>query len=174
MDRLLPALIIVAVVAIVFALLARGWRARSRSQAELGAPEAPPTEPGEVALSQDLLYVATTRADSPLDRIAVAGLRFRARAVVTVTASGVVLDLAGVRPAFIPRAAITGVGRATWTIDRVVGTDGLVFVRWRLGGAEVDSYLRSADPDALVTALTPLAPAPQKPAKAPSTPRSTP
>ncbi len=92
--------------------------------------------------------------------------------MVTTAPSGVVLDLAGRGPVFIPKTAIRGVGRATWTIDRVVDADGLVFVRWVLGTTEVDSYLRSADPDRLVTALTPLAPAASDAAA--STPEATP
>ena len=42
----------------------------------------------------------------------------------------------------------------------VVDADGLIFVRWVLGTTEIDSYLRSTDPDRLVAALTPLAPDP--------------
>ncbi len=159
MDRILPAIAILVVVAVVFALMALGWRARRRRQAGLGEPSAPPAEPGATILRDDLLYVATTRADVPLERIAVAGLGFRGRAIVTVVASGVVLEIAGREASFIPAADILGVGRATWTIDRVVNTDGLVLLRWRLGDGEVDSYLRSARPDALIEALEPLVPA---------------
>jgi hypothetical protein len=118
---------------------------------------------GIPTFTDDLLYVATTRADAPLDRITIAGLGFRARAVVTTAPSGIVLDLAGRGPVFIPKSAIRGVGRATWTIDRVVDSDGLVFVRWVLGTTEIDSYLRSTDPDRLVTALTTLAPTASNP-----------
>jgi hypothetical protein len=151
-------LAILLVVAVIFALLARAWRAKQRTQAGLGAPESPPADLGEPTFSDDLLYVATTRADAPLDRITIAGLGFRARAVVQTAPEGIVLDLAGRGPVFIPRAAIRGVGRATWTIDRVVDPDGLIFVRWMLGTTEIDSYLRSTDPERIVTALSALVP----------------
>jgi hypothetical protein len=154
----LIALVIVALVVLVFALLALSWRARQRRQSDLGDPASPPVDFGVPEFSDDLLYVATTRANAPLDRITVAGLGFRARAVVSTAPSGIVLDLAGRGPVFIPKAAIRGVGRATWTIDRVVDADGLIFVRWVLGTTELDSYLRSTAPDRLVTALTTLAP----------------
>jgi hypothetical protein len=157
-DRLPIAIVIAVAVGLVFWLLARSWRSRMRRQAELGTLAAPPAELGRVAFTEDLLYVATTRAGAPLERIVVAGLGFRARAVVTVAATGILLQLAGGDPAFIPKADVRGAGRATWTIDRAVNTDGLVFLRWVLGGAEVDSYLRSADPDELEAALTALAP----------------
>jgi hypothetical protein len=152
-DRLPIALAIIALLVVVFLLLARGWRARRRSQEGLGVPDEPPADLGDPSFTDDLLYVATTRADAPLDRITIAGLGYRARAVVSTAPSGIVLDLAGRGPVFIPKSAIRGVGRATWTIDRVVDTDGLIFVRWVLGTTEIDSYLRSTDPDRLVTAL---------------------
>jgi hypothetical protein len=157
-DRLPIAIAIIVVVGIVFWLLARSWRVRRRRQAGIGEPATPPADFGDPTFTDDLLYVATTRADAPLDRVTIAGLGFRARAVVTTAPSGIVLDLAGRGPVFIPKAAIRGVGRATWTIDRVVDADGLIFVRWVLGTTELDSYLRSTDPDRLVTALTALAP----------------
>ena len=153
MARLLPVLVIVGVLIVIFGGLALGWRARRRRQSGIPALDAPPADLGAIVLVDDLLYVATTRADAPLDRIAVAGLAFRSRAVVTVAESGILLDLAGTAPAFIAGSALRGVGRATWTVDRVVNRDGLVVVRWMLGDAEVDTYLRSASPDALVTAI---------------------
>lgn len=172
MDKLVPALIVVAFLALVFGLMALGWRTRRRRQADVVGLEPVPSEDvpsGDPAalLTEDLLYVATTRADSPLDRIAVAGLGFRSRAVLAVTASGLELHLAGQTPGFIAAGALEGVGRATWTIDRVVGNDGLVFVRWSARRSDAadsharnsfDSYFRSADPAALVAAISELIP----------------
>jgi hypothetical protein len=158
-DKVPVAIAIIVVVGVVLWLLARSWRARAGRQATLGTLAPPPADLGTPAHTEDLLYVATTRAGAPLERIVVAGLGFRARAVVTVASAGVLLQLAGEEPGFIPRADIRGAGRATWTIDRAVNTDGLVFVRWVLGGAEVDSYLRPTDPEALAAALTALVPA---------------
>jgi hypothetical protein len=158
-DRLTPTLVIVGILVLVFAGLALGWRARRRRQAGLPALVAPPSTLGTALATDDGFYVATTRAESPTDRIAVRGLGFRARAGVAVHPEGVVLSIAGQPDAFIPTSAIDGVGRATWTIDRVVGTDGLVFVRWTLGDTLVDTNLRVDDPDALVAALATIAPA---------------
>lgn len=159
MDRVLPTIAIVVFVLLVFTGLALGWRARRRRQADLPALAVVPAGLGEAAFTDDVFYVATTRADSPTDRIAVRGLGFRARAGVAVHREGVVLGIAGQPDAFIPASAILGVGRATWTIDRVVGRDGLVFLRWMLGDTDVDTNLRCADPDALLTALAMIAPA---------------
>lgn len=158
MDRLAPTLVILGILVLVFTGLALGWRARRRRQSALPALAAPPAALGPALATDDGFYVATTRADAPTDRIAVRGLGFRARAGVAVHPEGVVLNIAGQPDAFIPTAAIDGVGRATWTIDRVVDRDGLVFVRWTLGDLLVDTNLRVSDPDALVAALTAIAP----------------
>ncbi|HWH26134.1 MAG TPA: hypothetical protein VNT53_05760 [Pseudolysinimonas sp.] len=159
MDKVISTIIIVAVLVVIYGGLALAWRARKRRQGGIGPLMVPPSELGSIHFRDELLYVATTRADSPLDRIVVAGLGFRARAFVTVADSGVVLTLAGADARFIPRSAITGAGRATWTIDRVVPNDGLVFLRWTLDGTALDTYFRSPDPAALVDALALFTPA---------------
>ncbi|CAN5355642.1 hypothetical protein BH11ACT3_BH11ACT3_16750 [soil metagenome] len=164
MDKVLPTIVILAVIALAFFGMVWGWRARRRRQSTLGPLAAPPAELGAVVLTADLLYVATTRADAPLDRIAVAGLGYRSRAAIIVAAAGIELDLAGAAPAFIPADAIHGAGRATWTIDRAISKEGLVFVRWALpgvdGATEVDSYFRPTDPATLVAAIDTITPAP--------------
>ena len=163
---------VVIPLAIVGLLMVLGWRALRRRQSNLAGLAPVPSDTGAALLTEDLLYVATTRAEAPLQRIAVKGLGFRARAVLTVSTGGIRLDLAGGEPGFIPAAALHGVGRATWAIDRVVSNDGLVLVRWSDGTAPVgtppdgtppdgpllDSYFRSADPTALVDAIEKLIP----------------
>jgi len=149
-----------AVAAALITLMIVGWRGRRRRQAELPGLPAAPAELGAVLRLEDVFYVATTRAAAPLDRIAVHGLGFRARAVLTIAEHGVRLEIAGRRePLVLPRAALVGAGRASWTIDRGVGGSRLVFVRWRLGDVEVDTNLRPSDPAATLEALTNVAPA---------------
>ncbi len=158
MDRTTSTLIVLLVILLVLALMVYGWRRRRRRQAWIPRPRTAPADPGRVSWQTDGLHVATTTAGDPWDRIAVRGLGFRARATVTVTDAGVVLGLRGEGEAFVPRDDLVGVDRASWTIDRAVERDGLVVVRWRLGEALLDSYLRVADSAALVAALSELAP----------------
>lgn len=150
--------VVLAIVALLAVWFGRGWARQRARRAHLPALSAPPSDLGEVLQTDDGFYVATTAADAPTDRIAVPGLAFRARSIVTVTSTGVVLENAGSAPAFIPRDAIVGTGRATWTLDRAVGRDGLVLLRWRLGDEVVDTYLRPADRDALSAALARISP----------------
>ena len=115
--------------------------------------------PGSAAVElarAEAYYVATTPRDAPLERLAVRGLGFRARAAVTVAEAGVTLDLDGNQPVFIPASAIDAVGAAQVAIDRVVETDGLVCLNWRLAtgiasGSDdrraVDSFFRIIDPN---------------------------
>ncbi|GAA4764656.1 MULTISPECIES: PH-like domain-containing protein [Microbacterium] len=164
MSAYLPGLL-VAVGLAVLALggMAWGWRRRTRRDAALTAPMRP-SEGRETAVF-DVLYVATTRHDHPLERLALRPLAFRARASVTVTDAGVALALAGEPAVFLRAAELAGAGRATWTIDRAVEKDGLVVIAWHASdGTICDSYVRlqGGDPDALVAAIEDL--------RAPSTP----
>ena len=156
MDRAAPALIVVAVLLGIVALMWRSWRARARRDAALAAGyPATGAEPPELAAAP-VLYVATTPRARPLERLAIPGLGFRARARLEVTAAGVDLRLAGEQPVFIPAAAIELLTPATVTIDRVVETDGLLLLGWRLHSpgpapktgeiTSVDSYFRIPDP----------------------------
>jgi hypothetical protein len=156
-DRTASTTIIVIVILAALLGMFLGWRARQGRQSGLPTPDAVPTELGTELLALEAFYVATTVADRELDRIAVAGLGYRSRASVTVADRGVVLSLAGVPEIFIPAAAIRGADRATFTIDRVVETGGLVRLTWLLGDTAVDSYLRAgdaSDSSALIAAVT--------------------
>ena len=150
------AIVIVFLVALL-ALMYLGWRKRQRSQEGLPRPQTVPDAAIEV-LRVDGFYVATTLVDEPLNRVAVAGLGYRARAAVAVTAgpSGVVLSLAGEPDAFIPATDIQRIERSTWTIDRVVEKNGLVRLTWLLGDTIVDSYVRVTEAlaaSALITSV---------------------
>lgn len=173
-DKLIPALVVIGILAVAVVLMALGWRNRRKRQASLDVVPVPPTEIGEELARVKVLYVATTLAEQPLERVVVGGLGFRAKAELRIVRGGIVLDLAGSAPAFIALEEIRGVGLASWTIDKGVDQDGLVFVRWELGGTAVDSYLRADDPDrllALLTELSPTAAAAAAPADASDSPQ---
>jgi len=159
MDKTVSTIIIGLILVAVLVGMWLSWRGRQRRQAGYGHPIAPPPDPGAELLAVEGLYLATTAADDPLDRIAVKGLGFRARARVVVAESGVILELRGEGDAFIPRSSLRGAGEATWTIDRTVEPGGLVMIGWRLGegeGRRVDSYLRvatAADQPRLISAV---------------------
>jgi len=158
-DRTGPALTVIALLVLLLALMVLGWRARRRRQRALPEPPRPPAGLGEPSLEVDVLYVATTTAGQPLDRLTVAPLGFRGRAAARIHPVGLVLAIDGERDVLVPADRITGSGLATYAIDRVVEEGGLVAVTWLLdeaAGTSVDTYLRVIDPrekTALVDAL---------------------
>lgn len=157
MDRSVSTTIVIALIALALLGMYLGWRARQKRQAALPRPLPVPAALGTAAFAGEVFYVATTVAGEPLNRIAIGGLGFRARALVEVHREGVVLAIPGQPDAWLPVGDIRAVERATWTIDRVVEKDGLVLLAWTLGESPVDSYLRvtpPADPNALVAAVT--------------------
>ncbi len=163
MDKLVPTLVAIAVAALILSLLVFSWRRRAKRDAGLGAGYELPVQAAAAALESDTLYVATTVHDNPLERLVLPDLGFRGRATVTVAPDGVTLAVTGAHPVHIRASALLGIGLATWAIDRVVETDGLVWIAWTTsGGAAVDSYLRVIDPGertSLIGAVTHILPA---------------
>lgn len=148
---------------VIIALAVIGWSLRRRRQRDIPTPHRVPADLGATIAEFDGFYVSTTLDGQPLNRVAVRGLGFRARAGMTITESGFVLALPG-NNIFIPRADIREVTRAQYTIDRVVEPGGLVLLAWKLGDTLLDSYLRVEKTEELVAALGQIAP--QQPAHA--------
>lgn len=167
MDKLLPTIGILLVVVIVLALAVVGWRRRVRRDAPAGGGYPAPQAPAAPTASSDVLYVATTAAGQPLERLALPGLAYRGTGIVEVSSQGVQLRVSGEQPVFIAASALTGVGPATVAIDRVVERDGLLRIGWTTsGGAAADSYFRVVDPAgraALTAAVDDILPAASAP-----------
>lgn len=131
-----PVAVAITLLVLVAALVGMGvsWRLRRGRQAGLALPPASAGD-GAVAAEAEGLYLATTFAGRPLDRVAVHGLGFRARARIAVTDRAVHVDRDGAAPLVLPAASVTGAGTATWTIDRSVEPGGLTVLAWRLESA---------------------------------------
>jgi hypothetical protein len=157
MDRTTLLIYVMAGFVVIIALAILGWSLRRRRQRDIPVPQQVPADLGATIAEFDGFYVSTTLDGQPLNRVAVRGLGFRARAGITVTESGVVLALPG-NNIFIPRADIREVTRAQYTIDRVVEPGGLVLLAWTLGGTALDSYLRVEKTEELVSTLGSIAP----------------
>jgi len=162
-ERILPGLAVVGLIAVILLVMWLAWRARRRRDAAICLPHAVPPSGLDAIVTTEVLHVATTRADEPLERVATGPLAFRARGDLTVAREGVVIAVRGGDPVFIEKTALEGAGPATWTIDRVVERDGLIMIRWAADGARLDSYLRvtrQADHIRVLEAIATLIPAP--------------
>jgi hypothetical protein len=148
------------IVALVLLLLLSSgwvaWRARTRRDAGLTPSHAVPAALGEPLVTTRALYVATTVHGEPLERLAIAGLGFRAQGTLAVHGSGVLLSLDGSEDVWIPASDLIGAQPATVAIDKAVEKDGLLALTWRLGlhselrpesTGVVDSYFRVFEPE---------------------------
>lgn len=163
MTRELALVLVLAFTALLIAVGVGAWLRRRRRDAGIAVPVGEAPQGATDVFRSEGLYVATTRHDEPLERLAVKGLAFRSRVDVVVTDRGVALDLVGQPRIFLLSERIVGVGQATVAIDRVVERDGLVRIAWTTDSGEtVDSYLRPQDTSArgLADALSRLLPTP--------------
>ncbi|MDQ0664188.1 hypothetical protein QFZ35_002686 [Arthrobacter ulcerisalmonis] len=156
MDKILPGLAMLAVVAVVFVLLAVGWRNRLRRQSDVEQLPQVPAAPGEPTAAAEGQYVATTTAGDWLDRIAVHGLGIRTNATLEVYPHGVLYERSGAPALYVPAAAMTDVRQDSGMAGKFVEKDGLLVLAWTLGAHELDTGFRTrraADKDVLYQAL---------------------
>lgn len=155
MERLLPAILTIALMATLLALAWLGWRGRRRQQSGIAAPHRAPDAIGAPEYLTEAIAHATTLAGQPLERVTAHGLGFRSRIRLGVHAEGVVLAIPGEEPVLVPPSDLIGIGRGTWTIDKAVEPDGLTVLSWRLGETELDTWLRlpGRDDRALIDAV---------------------
>lgn len=149
MTREMALLIIVAFTLALMGLGIWAWRRRTHRDAGLTAPRGDVPADAEVVSRFSGFYVATTRHDEPLERLAIRGLAFRSRVEGTVTTAGVALDLPGQPRLLLAASDLTAADQATVAIDRVVEKGGLARIAWRIDSDTiVDSYFRPQDTSA--------------------------
>ena len=155
-DHLLTFVTSVIFVGLLVLLVALGWRARKRRQADVPVPPPFPEDPGSERFRAEGQYVTTTSAGDWLDRIAVHGLGIRTRADAVVCDGGVLFDRAGSGPLWIPAADLAEVRLGSGMAGKFVERDGLVVLEWRLGEKSLDTGFRTRRPEekaALVAAI---------------------
>lgn len=177
-GRVLAAIIVALVLLGILALMVFAWRRRIARDATVGPlallPEPRPV-PTEVFA---LLYVATSKHDQPLERLALPGLGYRSRITLELGPAGIVLNVPGEHETFIPAASIVGIDQTNLTIDRVVEPGGLVRLSWRATEhVTADSTFRvveQADRARLMDAVSDLIPTGAAPAQTETQPAHTP
>lgn len=149
MIRLLLCVAVVAFFVLCAAGMRWGWRNRRRRQSYLPAFPVPPADlAGEPLLPPTTgEYVSTTTADNWQDRIAVGGVGLRSPVAATLYDSGLLLDRGRATPLWIPAGSLLGARTGRAMAGKVLGVDGLLVVRWRLGEYELDTGIRADDID---------------------------
>jgi len=148
-GTLVGSLIVAAVLAVVFGLavqaMVRGWRHRAQRQAELigTLPPIPDTVGPAIVPATKGLYVGSTLAPSWQDRIAVGGLGYRTKAVLTRYPEGIMLQRSGGHPIWIPDGSITAIRTERGIAGKALTHQGILAIRWRLpSGTEIDTGFR--------------------------------
>ena len=136
-NNVIGALIVIALVLFAFWGMYRSWKHRTTTSATTMASvvegatttiSAPNHD--NTALAFSVLYVATTPTDSPLQRLNLPGLGFRAKASIHVFTHAIEVWPAGESPTTISAASFLGIRSARVAIDRVVEKDGLTALDW--------------------------------------------
>lgn len=154
MIRLLLTILVVILFLLCVAGMWWGWRSRARRQAAFlpPLPEMPAwwvedRRPEPVLPVVTGVYVGTTMAGDWQNRVAVGDIGFRAAASLELFPAGLAVDRTGASPLWIPADAIVDARTDRALAGKVMGIDGLLVVRWRLGEHQLDSGFRGDDKD---------------------------
>ena len=142
MDKFVGAIIVISLIAVALSLMFFSWQRRRRRDVSLATSNR--ADQRDVRLLEvECFYVATTPRSEPLERLAIPGLAFRARATVGVSRSGVTIEPRGEIETYISIAQLDGVRAADATIDRSAGRGSLTALDWTAAnGAELSSFFR--------------------------------
>jgi hypothetical protein len=158
-QTLVASLVMAGVLALlitfVIQLMLRGWRERSRRQAELiGALPDLPDQIGSAVITTRGVYVGCTMAPAWSERITAGDLGYRSKAVLTRHPEGILVQRIRAQPIWIPKESISAIRTEHGIAGRVTARDGILAVRWRLpSGVKIDTGFRADNRDEYVTWL---------------------
>jgi hypothetical protein len=160
-GSLVFAVLVVLLIGFLIRQMVNGWRHRAQRQVELigTLPALPDTVGAPTGPALRGLYVGSTIAPSWQDRIAVADLGYRSKAVLTRYPEGIMLQRSGTHPIWIPQESISAIrtemgiagkviprGRSGATRGKAQTHDGILAIRWTLpSGTEIDTGFRADD-----------------------------
>ncbi|UYG16447.1 hypothetical protein BRM3_12670 [Brachybacterium huguangmaarense] len=146
MSQAAPVVVLAVVFCVLVGLMYLGWRRRAARQGDLPALTPPPAPPGGAGRRAEGVYVATTLAEQPLERVTARGLGARSRAVLGETehdgGPALQVDRQGAAGFLIPWADVRSVHTAPGMVGKWIGGDGLLVIRWQLGETLLDTGFR--------------------------------
>lgn len=150
MERALLVIALVAVCVLAGYGVWAGWRHRSARQSTIAVPPPTPDDLGpDLVTPLTGVYISTTTAGSWQDRIVAHGLGRRAAGAARLSVEGICIEREGESDIFVPVADLAAVTTAAGIAGKVMGQpDGILLLRWDLGGTLVDSGFRADDRDA--------------------------
>ena len=149
-PTLIASLVMAALLAVLVGFLIRqmlrGWVHRVQRQADqIGAlPSLPDTLSAATIGATKGMYVGSTIVPDWNNKVAAAGLGFRAKAVLTRYPEGLMMQRSGVGPIWIPAESITAIRTERGIAGKALTHDGILAIRWRLpSGTEIDTGFRA-------------------------------
>ena len=152
-GTLIASLIMAGLVALaitfIIQMMMRGWRQRSRQQAELiGTLPEIPSQVGSAAITTPGVYVGCTMAPAWSQRITAGDLGYRSKAVLILHPEGILVQRVRAQPIWIPRESISGLRTEHGIAGKVAARDGILAIRWRLpSGVKIDTGFRANNRD---------------------------
>lgn len=137
MTRTQAALVVLAAVAVIYALLYAAWRGKQRrhASAAVAVDDGGSRAPDPSSLVVEGTYVSTTVAENRHERVAVQGLGNRSRATLTVRrgshAELLRFERSGESDVLIPADRFLGMRRVRGMAGKFVGAKRLLVMRWR-------------------------------------------
>ncbi|KAA8960248.1 transporter [Mycobacterium sp.] len=147
-GSLIFALVLALLIAVMIALMMRGWRRRAqRHEALIGTLPAVPDTVGTPTVEPTRgVYVGCSLTGGGTERVAVADLGYRSKAVLTRYPEGILVQRSGARPIWIPQDSIVGIRTQRGMGAKVATRNGILVIRWRLpSGTEIDTGFRGDD-----------------------------
>lgn len=155
MERTLLTLSVLATVALVFALMRRGWLRATASEANIAQPPAP-SDGSVMAGPWQGKYLGTTHADQWLRRIHVHGLGVQSQATVTITRAAINVERTGAPSFSVALSDVRGVRADSGIAGRAYETGGIIVITHRLGNIDVEFGVRFPSTETHIAALTAL------------------
>lgn len=143
MTRELIGALAVALVAVVALLVYLSNRSVRRAQEQVISSPMPALNTEH---PHEAYYVSTVFAKTALTRVWAHGLGGRGKAYLAISPEGVSISRLGEIGFLIPSNSLSGLTRASATIDKAVERDGLLVLIWKLGEDELATHLRIVDP----------------------------
>lgn len=138
MPYVFAVLFLLALTALILFSMRRGWRNRERRIIINDLPGLPEgAVPG--AHGTHGIYVSTTLAGMPYERVVTRGLGVKSAVDVNVREDGIVLERQGARSLFIPRANLENVSTTSGMIGKFAGANSILVFTWAAGGTRVDT-----------------------------------
>ncbi len=144
MPYLFGVLFLILLTAVLLLLMRRGWANRERRIVISDLPQLPPGPTAGVGPSRGI-YVASTLAGLPYERVVAKGLGVKSAVDIFVRDDGVLLERQGANSLFIPRKDLKQIQTTGGMIGKFAAPGSIVVLQWFAAGTLLDTGVHIRD-----------------------------